>query len=335
MNINNIKVKLFLSYTIIILIVLATLAVSVVYVFGEHMYDSLEELEHILFISIPLIVILFIVSGWFIVNNVLKRVQNVIDEVENIKADDLEKRLALSGSNDEIEKLIITFNSMLERLEESFSKIKRFSHDVSHELKTPLTVILGEIELGLRKDRSKEEYVKILKTLHEETKGQQELIDSLLFLSNSNESQIIELFEQVDIDELLIDTISINKHLSSSKNIKFDFVKFENVKKKGHISLLKILLGNIIQNSIKYSNKDSKIEIYLDDEKSIIKDYGIGIKKDDLGKIFDRFYRVDESRGRGGYGLGLSIVKSIASLHNFEIEVKSEYNEYTEVTILF
>jgi len=231
--------------------------------------------------------------------------------------------------------LIVTFNSMFARLEESFIKIKRFSHDVSHELKTPLTVILGEIELGLRKDRTKEEYIEILNILQEEVKGQQELIDSLLFLSNSNELQSKELFENIDIDELIIDTITLNKHLASSKNINFDFIKFENVKKEGHTSLLKILLGNIIQNSIKYSNKNSKIEIYLDDEKCIIKDYGIGVQEEHLCKIFDRFYRVDESRGRGGYGLGLSIVQSIASLHNFNIEVKSKYKEYTKVSIIF
>ncbi|HIP11889.1 MAG TPA: HAMP domain-containing protein [Arcobacter sp.] len=335
MNLNNIKIKLLLWYSAIILLVLATLAISIAYVFGKGSYNTLEELEHILFLTIPIIVLLFILSGWFIVNNVLKRVQSVIDEVENIKADDLEKRLDTSNSNDEIEKLIVTFNSMLGRLENSFSKIKRFSHDVSHELKTPLTVVMGEIELGLRKDRTKEEYKEILKTLHEETKQQQELIDSLLFLSNSNEVQIKEQFTELDLDELIIDTISANKHLSSAKKIKFEFFKFENVKVQGHTSLLKILLTNIIQNSIKYSNKNSKIEICLDENSFTIKDYGIGIKKEDLSKIFDRFYRVDESRARGGHGLGLSIVKSISILHNFKIELTSKYDEYTKVTIIF
>jgi two-component system phosphate regulon sensor histidine kinase PhoR len=96
---------------------------------------------------------------------------------------------------------------------------------------------------------------------------------------------------------------------------------------------LRILVGNIIQNAIKYSHKNSTIDIYLDKNILKIKDNGIGIQSDDIKNIFDRFYRVDKSRARGGYGLGLSIVKSISELHNFNITVDSQYNEYTQFII--
>ena len=222
---------------------------------------------------------------------------------------------------------------MLEKLENSFYKIKRFSNDVSHELKTPLTVIRGEIELGLRKDRSNEQYKDILNLVLQETKSLQNLIDSLLFLSESNEKEIKAKSQDIELDEIITDVISQNKQLIEEKNIIFEFIHLENVICQGHPLLLKILVGNIIQNAIKYSHKGSKIEIYLDQDMLKIKDYGIGIKEEDIANIFDRFYQVDKARGRNGYGLGLSIVKNIASLYGFTITIESQYNKFTQFTI--
>jgi signal transduction histidine kinase len=334
MSFINIKIKVLISYAVIVLIVLATLAVSIVYVFGEGSYDSVEELEHILFISIPVIVLFFVFFAWFIVNNILKRVQLIINEANEIQADDLTKRLTSSNGSDELEELIITFNNMLDRLDESFSKTKRFSNDVSHELKTPLTVLRGELELGLRKNRSIQEYKNILNNGLEETKQLQELIDSLLFLSNNNQEDLKSIFVSVDLDEVVIDAIGELTELLKDKNISIEFGAFENIVTNGHIHLLKILIGNIIQNSIKYSHKNSKINISLINNELIIKDFGIGIKNKDIKNIFDRFYRVDEVRGRSGYGLGLSIVNQIAILHNYKIDVKSKYGEFTQFTVI-
>jgi len=229
MNFKNIKLKLLVIYSIIILIILATFSVSIVYVFGEKMYETMEELEHVLFISIPLIALLFIFLGWFVIQNILKRISNIIVEVNSINIDDLNKRLTLTGSKDEIEELIITFNTLFYRLEDSVSKIKRFSNDVSHELKTPLTIIRGEIELGLRKNRSQKEYKEILKTSLEETKELQKLIDSLLFLSNSNSLKLKDSFTSIELDAILIDIISEYKQLIKDKNIIIEFESLENI----------------------------------------------------------------------------------------------------------
>jgi len=329
-KIKNIKIKLLFLYSFIILLVLATLAISLVYVFGNDAYDSVEELEHILFIAIPIIVLLFILSAWFIINNIFKRVKQVIDEVKNIQIDELDKRIPTSENNDEINDLIITFNSMLSRLEDSTNKIKRFSKDVSHELKTPLTIIRGEIELGLRKTRSIEEYQEILKSSLKETTSLQDLINSLLFLSNTNQNNNEDLFEYIDLDEIILDCISFYKNILKEKNIEIKLDEFENITYFGHPLLMGILIKNIIQNAIKYSNNNSKIIISLNKKELIIKDYGIGIKQKDIKNIFNRFYRVEESRTTSGYGLGLSIVKNIANIHKIKIIVKSEYNISTE-----
>lgn len=338
----NIKTKLLFWYSIIITIILAIFSFIVLDEFTKlileketHIYTSIKHLENILIIWIPILLMISIIIGHFIIKNALIPVKKTIDEVKNIEANQLQKRLTSHTSNDEIEKLVMTFNFMLDKLDDSFSKIKRFSNDVSHELKTPLTVIRGEIELGLRKNRTNEEYKAILKSTLEETKLLQELINSLLFLSNSNNNEIQENFEIVELDEVVTDVISQNKQLIKEKNIKFNFKNFDSVSCSGHPVLLRILVGNIIQNAIKYSHKNSVVEIYLDEDILTIKDYGVGIPSSEIENIFDRFYRVDKSRGRGGYGLGLSIVRSICELHKFQITVDSQYNKYTKFSIDF
>lgn len=296
---------------------------------------AMDHLKNLLLIWIPTLMILSIILGYYIIKSSLRPVKKAVREVKDIESHNLNKRISSVTHNDEIEELITTFNFMLDKLDESFSKVKRFSNDVSHELKTPLTIIRGEIELGLRKERSNEEYKQILKSTLEETKSLQELINNLLFLSKVNNKELQEQFESVEIDDLLTEIISQNKQLIESKNINFDFKSFDNTVVQGHPFLLKILIGNIIQNSIKYSHKNSTIEIYLDKDKLTVKDHGIGIKEEDIKNIFDRFYRVENSRNGEGYGLGLSIVRSIAQIHKFPVYVKSNYGEYTLFTVNF
>ena len=296
---------------------------------------AMVHLKDILMVLIPILLVLSIISGYFIIKSSLHPVKKAIDEVKDIESHNLNKRISTLSSNDEIEELITTFNFLLDKLDDSFSKIKRFSNDVSHELKTPLTIIRGEIELGLRKERTNQEYKNILSSTLEETKSLQELINSLLFLSKSNNKEIEQQFVDVELDEIITEVIAQNKQLIETKNIKFYFHHFENIIVQGHPLLLKILIGNIIQNSLKYSHKNSIVEISLNNEKLKIKDYGIGIKEEDLKNIFDRFYRVDDARSGTGNGLGLSIVKSIANIHKFTLNVQSKYEEYTLFTINF
>ncbi len=249
---------------------------------SDKVEPQMDHLKNILFVLIPILLILSVIAGYFIIKSSLNPVKNAVHEVMEIESHNLNKRISSHTSNDEIEELITTFNFMLDKLDESFSKIKRFSNDVSHELKTPLTIIRGEIELGLRKERSNGEYKDILKSTLDETISLQELINNLLFLSKANNKEIEEEFKEVELDEILTDSILQNRMLIESKKIKFDFRPFESVKVHGHPFLLKIMISNILQNAIKYSHKDSPVEITLDDEKLTIKDYGIGIKQEDI-----------------------------------------------------
>ena len=141
-----------------------TIYIEVATTLTDKVSSSLGHLQGILFTLIPILLFITILGGYITIKNSLIPVKKIIDEVKNIESHKLQKRVNSHTKNDEIEELVITFNFMLDKLDESFSKIKRFSNDVSHELKTPITVMRGEIELGLRKNRSNEEYKKVLES---------------------------------------------------------------------------------------------------------------------------------------------------------------------------
>ena len=215
-------------------------------------------------------------------------------------------------------------------IEESIKRLKIFNSNVSHELKTPLTIMKGEIEVALMNNECDKE---LLKSLLSEINYINEITDKLLFLTKKDALNKNN-FEDIDLGDIILEMFE-----KYSKKIKIDLnLKEDEYIIKGDKTLLKIAISNIIENSIKY--KATKLNIILKKEKNkivlIIKDNGIGIPKEKLPFIFDEFYRVDESRNKKikGFGLGLSIVKSIIKLHNGDIKLKSE-GKGVEVIITF
>jgi len=216
-------------------------------------------------------------------------------------------------------------------IEESFKRLKIFNSNVSHELKTPLTIMKGEIEVALMNDEIDEN---LLKSLLSEINHINEITDKLLFLTKKD-SLNRENFEEVDIEELILELFEkYSKKILI--NLNFDEEEFLI---KGDKTLLSIALSNLIENSIKYGASKIDISIKKDKNKILlsIKDDGIGIPPQKLPFIFDEFYRVDESRNKKtkGFGLGLAIVKSVIVLHNGKIKIKSDGKNGVEITIEF
>ena len=218
-------------------------------------------------------------------------------------------------------------DKIVSHLEESIKRLKIFNSNVSHELKTPLTIMKGEIEVALMNDECNK---KVLKSLLSEINYINEITDKLLFLIKKDALNKNN-FEDIDLEDVVLEMFE-----KYSKKIKIDLnIKEDEYIIKGDKTLLKIAISNIIENSIKY--KATKLDINLTKEKSktilIIKDNGIGIPKEKLPFVFDEFYRVDESKNKKikGFGLGLSIVKSIINLHNGDVKLKS--NKGVEVII--
>ena len=214
-------------------------------------------------------------------------------------------------------------------IEESFKRLKIFNSNVSHELKTPLTIMKGEIEVALMNDECDKA---LLESLLDEINYINEITDKLLFLTKKDALNK-QNFEEVDLEDIVLTLFE-----KYTKKISIDLnIEDEEYIIKGDKTLLKIAISNLIENSIKYGA--TKLEITLKKEKNkiilSIKDNGIGIPKDKLPFIFDEFYRVDESRNKKvkGFGLGLSIVKSIINLHNGKIKLISEENKGAKAII--
>lgn len=227
-------------------------------------------------------------------------------------------------------------------IERAYQREKRFVGDASHELRTPLTIMSGEIEVALNKPRNNEEYVKTLHGTKEETDRLTALVENLLFLSrqdihNSRKQSLT--FESVDLTDATIKTISILKPQANRKNISLDLtLGEESIVVNGNAAMLAQVLFNLIHNAINYTFPGGKIDVAL--EKTgrevllRVSDTGVGISKSEQNKIFDRFYRIDPSRSIGkGYGLGLSICKTIIRLHNGTILVESSLGNGSIFTV--
>ena len=301
--------------------------------------ETMETLFYILIFIIPIVLIFSIIGGYFLIYKSFAPVEKILWDLKNISASNLSKRLDNSNNNDEIDLLAKEINNLLERLEISFEKINQFSSDASHELKTPLTIIRGEIEIALRKDRESKEYKETLQSCMDEVLVIQQTIDDLLFLAK-NENTPNSPLEDVYCDEVSLEALKELKPYALMKTVTLKAQINMIFQIKGYSQLLKIAIKNILKNAISFSHKDSLVIIknYIENDNFIIsiEDKGIGISKNDQDRIFEKFYRTDKSRNKdlGGTGLGMSIAKKIIDFHKGEIKIKSQENVGTTIYLI-
>lgn len=301
---------------------------------------TLNNVLIILMFLNPLLIVILCFAGYFLVNKSLSPVREIVASAKKITAADLSHRIESISAMDEIAELVDTFNDMISRLDISFKQAKQFTSDVSHELKTPLTVIRSQIEVALRKKRDKQEYIDALGSALIEVKELQKIIDNLLFLSKTASKSAAIPFKTVAIDKIVHEVFEYVHVLAEEKKIGFVLKEVQEAQVQGDGTLLKRVFFNLFENTIKYSGPGSKTEIFLEKEGGFAKisiiDRGVGINGENLPYIFDTFFRVDKSRSRktGSIGLGLSIVKRIVELHQGRIEVESAPGEGSTFTVL-
>ncbi len=296
-------------------------------------------LEVILFIF-PLGVILTIVCGYFVTQRSLKDIRTITTTTSNITSKSLSERIPTPSGKDEFTRLIHTLNSMIDRLEKSFTMVQQFSHDAAHEIRTPLTIIRGEIEELLKDEQCPENISNTVESILEEIEYLSSIADKLLLIHSLDTSKIEYHFTDINLDKTIADIYEDACVLSTEKELSIELEKNDPVVIKGNEELLVRLLWNLIDNAIKYTPSKGKVTINLlkKDGKAIVrvKDTGIGIPKAEIPKIFDRFYRVDKSRSRklGGSGLGLAICKWIVELHHGQISVKSKVHQGSQFEVV-
>jgi signal transduction histidine kinase len=226
---------------------------------------------------------------------------------------------------------------MLERLEKAFLSQQHFIQDASHELKTPLTILQGELEITLKKIRSAPEYEEVLQSSLEEIKRISKIVEELLLLARFEDQQAKLDCSRFNVGTLLTAVVDELNILAQQKEITLSCVINSLLTITADEGKLKQVLLNILDNAIKYTGPGGIVSVHasaaVDNLEIKISDTGIGIPSHDLPYIFDRFYRVDKSRSSRGFGLGLSIAKSIIEAHHGSIDAVSTLNQGTHITI--
>ncbi len=294
----------------------------------EDFDETMRRLLIILIVGIPTSVSLTIGLGYFMAKKALKPVDKLRKAAVKISSRNLEEYIDIGSRKDELGKLAETFNAMISRLRESFQRINQFSIDVSHELKTPLTILKGGTEVALRKERNRDEYKALLSSQLEEIDRMAQIIDDLLLLSKADTGKMQLNLSEIGIRDLIAQVYLDMKMLADKKSVQLSMAELADTRLKGDELKLRRMLWNIVDNGIKYTSAGGTVEISsaLDDGyvRINVKDTGSGIAEGDIKYIFDRFYRADRARKReSGTGLGLSISKWIAEAHKGAIEVES------------
>jgi len=310
--------------------------------------ESLFQLRLLLFISVPLTILLAALGGFYVAKKAFDPIDRIIRTAKSISAEHLDRRLERGKVDDEISRLSLTLNDMFDRIEEAFKLQKQFTADASHELKTPLTILLGEIEVALKNPRTTEDYQNILKSAVEEIRRITIIVDDLLTIARLESGQLPLQKHPVRVDELLLDAVSRTSAYAAQHGVSVNYEvqnlsahESEEIFVQGDRDKLLSVFMNLLDNAIKYSKPNGTIKVVQKIEDRFAKleiiDKGVGISARDLPHVFDRFYRADKSRStdgsQRGSGLGLSISRFLVEAHRGTISIASQEEKGTTVTV--
>lgn len=304
----------------------------------QNEHEFLQILFVIMAIADLLGIISSIILGYLVSKRLLRPIDNIAKTAERISFNNLKERIEVIGPDDELNRLGTIFNSMIDGLQEAFNRQNQFVSDASHELKTPIAVIQGYANLLDRwgKDDS-EALEKSIYGIKLEAENMANLIENLLILAKGDSGNLAIDKKTIWLNEIINEVVAESRLIADNRIITSN--RNEKVKVIGDSKMLKQLLRIFIDNSIKFSSEASHIDLSTFVEKNNVKitifDNGIGIPKDEMEKVFDRFYTVDKSRSKekGGTGLGLSIAKRIVDIHKGSIELDSKDGQYTKITV--
>lgn len=286
-------------------------------------------------IAFFIIIILGGVVTYFIVNNALKPIVGLNENIKRINEDNLTCNLKVEGPHDEIKELTISFNKMLAKLDNAFASQKRFNSSVAHELKTPLAVIKTNIDvLNNSNYKSIEEYEKTLEVVEKSILKMNTMIETLLDMIRQENAPLNEI---LSIDNIIEDVAEDLNPIAKNKDVSIEVDRIDIKDKiRGNEILLYRAFYNVVENAIKYNKKGGSIIISCEQDNDIIKiiisDTGKGIREDELENIFKPFYRCEgiNISQNNGVGLGLSLTKSAITLHGGEIKVESKLDKGTK-----
>ncbi len=290
-------------------------------------------------LGMPMIVAVAIGGGYLLTRRAMRKIEAITVQAEHISSNNLSERLPVFQTGDELERLTVALNRMMERLEDAFQHINRFSADVSHELRTPLTILRGELEAAVQHERLTPELLDLVGSALEETERLRTIVDQLLIVSRLDAGDVQMEKVPLDLGQLATSTAEQMLLLAEEKSIAVHCDAQAGVEVEGDPSRLKQVVVNLLDNAIRYTGEGGSISVSAATQNGwatlTVADNGAGIPAEALPHVFERFYRADKARSRysGGSGLGLSIVKAICTAHRGDVEIASTEGVGTTVTI--
>ena len=291
--------------------------------------------------GLPIAIAIAAIGGFLLVRRALVPMERIARKAEAITQHNLSERLPVERSGDELERLSLSLNHMISRLEEAVQGSKRLVADASHELRTPLTVMRGELESMAADPQTSRGTREMLASLLEEVERLAAVVDGLLALSRLDTGEASAAWVKFDLAELVATTADQMSLLAEDKSISVACDAPQRVIVEGNRARLKQVVVNLLDNAIKYTQKGGTVRLKVTWQNAQpvleVSDTGIGIPPEAVPHVFERFYRVERSRSReqGGAGLGLSIVKSICAAHGAAVEVESAPDQGSRFCIRF
>lgn len=296
----------------------------------ENVEEATTNLVRSLLLGIPVVLILAGISGYFLAGRSLRPISQITETARKIGANELSNRIDYFGPGDEIGQLANTFNAMLERLEESFEREKRFTSDAAHELRTPLGILKGQLEVTLRRVRKPQEYRRQLQSLQEHVERLIRLSNAMLYLSSFGKGKQKWDPEAIELDELLEKLLAEISPIGKQKELAFTSEIQNELFVWGDRDQLLQLFINLFDNAIKFSPKKGLISLKARENGTVVKvemkNSGKFVSIKESEKLFEPFFRLDPSRSSefAGAGLGLSIAKEIVEIHKGEIKASND-----------
>jgi heavy metal sensor kinase len=288
---------------------------------------------------LPLAALLAGSGGWLLARRALKPVDQMTEAARRISAEHLDERVHTTGTGDELDRLAVTLNDMLGRLDVTFRQIRQFSADASHELQTPLTILQGELEVALRAPRTPDEYRRVLTSALEESGRIARLVEGLLLLSRADAGALRMDHQPVDLAYLVAEVCEQSQVLANARGVTLELGPLTPMTIQGDHQHLRRLLLNLVDNGLKYTLAGGHVTLALHQDGAWavlrVADTGIGFAPEEQERIFQRFYRAPAavSRGEEGSGLGLCIARSIVEAHGGYVQVESAEGHGSRFTV--
>ena len=284
-----------------------------------------------------LILVVGLAGGWWLVTRALNPIDAISATAVKISAGDLSQRINVAEAESELGQLAAVLNSTFARLETAFAQQKQFAADAAHELRTPVSVILTQTQTALNRERDAASYKQTVEACQRAAQRMRKLIESLLELARFDAGQEVLKQLRFNFSKTISDSVEMVQTLAEEQNVKI-ISKIAPLEITGDSERLAQVVTNLLSNAIQYNQANGEVRVKLAAQDGLavleIADTGQGIAPEDLPRVFERFYRADQSRtGAGNAGLGLSICQAIVAAHGGSIEVASEKNRGTTFTV--